>query len=338
MGERLSDNFERTQEGEQSPGWDTLKDVKFAGEDSRQYKNVQESLNDTLFHRKEEYRFDADEHNNLLMAEGFLENYPSYLAEEYGIDDSIKACEMKLAGAKSTTPEDNEALYDGANNILLDNIDKAASEGDSLGERRAELLQQTLNGLLADIKEFENGEVQTLESVVNHKIAKETKAYLERLKAGKLTQEYKEKYAERVTALSELRGFLGFQRKMMREEPMEKVDEPAQAEEKPVSYHFEAGIEHSGATVTVGQEIPDDWLETGVLADTRNESGFGIKWGRSPRIDDYLQRALNIEFSKLTEDERRHYNYPSISKKIKEEARETKRIPDIAAIIRENRM
>lgn len=338
MGERLNDNSERAQEGEQASGWDTLKDVGFAGEDSRLYRNAQESLNDTLFNLKQEYSFDEDRYNNVLVPKATLVDYPRSLAEEYGVDDSIKACEMKLTGVKSTTPEDNEALYDRANNILLDNIDRAIDEGDSLGEQRAELLRQTLDGLLGDVKTFEDGEVQTLESVANHKIAKETKAYLERLKAGKLTQEYKEKYAERVTALSELRGFLVVQRKMMQEEPVEKVDEPVQDEEKPVSYHFEAGIASEEATITVGQEIPDDWFEAGVLTDTRNESGFGIKWGRSPRIDDYLQQALNVEFSKLTEDERRHYNYASINKKIKEEARETKRVPDIVAIIEENRM
>ncbi len=338
MGERLSDNFEKAQEGEQSSEWDTLKDVRFAGEDSRRYRNAQESLNDRLFVLKQEYSFNADEYNNELIAEGTLADFPSTLAEEYGVDDSIKACEMKLTGAKLTTPEDGEALYDRTNNILLDKIDKAAEDGDSLGEQRGELLRQTLDGLLADVKEFEDGEVQTLESVADHKIAKETKAYLERLKAGKLTQEYKEKYAERVTALSELRGFLGLQRKVMQEELVEEVDEPVQAEEEPVSYHFEAGIAHDGATITVGQEIPDDWFEAGVLADVRNESGFGINWKESPRIDDYLQQALNVEFSKLSEDERRHYNYSSISKKIKAEAKETKKIPDIAAIIQENRM
>ncbi len=117
----------------------------------------------------------------------------------------------------------------------------------------------------------------------------------------------------------------------------EKVTSVYRQEEKqPTSYHFEAGMEHGGATITVGQEIPDEWFEAGVLADVRNENGFGINWKGSPRIDDYLQQALNIEFSKLSESERQYYNYAELAQQIKEEARRTRKMPDIAAIIKAN--
>lgn len=122
----------------------------------------------------------------------------------------------------------------------------------------------------------------------------------------------------------------------MRETTSKQLPEDAsQDERRPMSYHFEAGLASDEATITVGQEIPDDWLEAGT---TKNltKGGFGIILERSPKIDELLTQALNIEFSKLSEEERRQHDYAALAKMIKEEARKTKRIPDIAAIIKTN--
>ena len=112
--------------------------------------------------------------------------------------------------------------------------------------------------------------------------------------------------------------------------------EKSQREETPTSYRFEGGIADGEATITVGQEIPDDWFES-----RRNgnhmDSGFGIDIVRPPRIEGYLSQALNIEFGKLPKDERQHYDYSALSKAIMAEATSTKRVPNIANIINHQR-
>ena len=112
--------------------------------------------------------------------------------------------------------------------------------------------------------------------------------------------------------------------------------EKSQQEETPTSYRFEGGIADGEATITVGQEIPDDWFES-----RRNgnhmDSGFGVDIVRPPRIEGYLSQALNIEFGKLPKDERQHYDYSALSKAIMAEATSTKRVPNIANIINHQR-
>lgn len=46
-----------------------------------------------------------------------------------------------------------------------------------------------------------------------------------------------------------------------------------------------------------------------------------------------MSQALNIEFGRLPEAERQRYNYSALSGAIMEEAKRTKRIPDIANIM-----
>jgi len=108
--------------------------------------------------------------------------------------------------------------------------------------------------------------------------------------------------------------------------------EKRQQEKSPTSYHFEGGLVDGEATITVGQEIPDDWFESRTSGD-RTSSGFGVDIVRPPRIEGYLSQALNIEFGKLSEAERQRYNYSALSGAIMEEAKRTKRIPDIANIM-----
>ena len=108
--------------------------------------------------------------------------------------------------------------------------------------------------------------------------------------------------------------------------------EKRQQEKSPTSYHFEGGLVDGETTITVGQEIPDDWFESRTFGD-RTSSGFGINIVRPPRIENYLSQALNIEFGKLSEAERQRYNYSALSGAIMEEAKRTKRVPDIANIM-----
>lgn len=105
-----------------------------------------------------------------------------------------------------------------------------------------------------------------------------------------------------------------------------------QQERPPASYHFEGGLVDKEITITVGQEIPDDWFESKKYGN-RTNNGYGIKITRPPQIEDYLLQALNIEFGKLSEDERRSYNYRALAETIISEAKRTKKIPDIANII-----
>lgn len=109
-----------------------------------------------------------------------------------------------------------------------------------------------------------------------------------------------------------------------------------QEEQSPTSYHFEGGVVDKDATITVGQEIPDEWFESKTYGDSTG-SGFGINITRPPQIEDYLSQALNIEFGKLSEDERQQYDYPALSKAIITEARKTRRVPNIASIINHQR-
>lgn len=105
-----------------------------------------------------------------------------------------------------------------------------------------------------------------------------------------------------------------------------------QQEKSPTSYHFEGGLVDGAATITVGQEIPDDWFESRTYGN-RTSSGFDVNIVRSPRIEDYLSQALDIEFGKLSEDERRRYNYSALFGTIMAEAKRTKKIPDITSIM-----
>lgn len=109
----------------------------------------------------------------------------------------------------------------------------------------------------------------------------------------------------------------------------------ARDDEAPTTYHFEAGLLDDGATMVVGQEIPEDRFEEKVARG--NEGDFKVSITQSPRIEEYLSAALNQEFGKLSEEERRRYNYSATIKALKEEARRTKRVPDIAAAMEANR-
>lgn len=129
----------------------------------------------------------------------------------------------------------------------------------------------------------------------------------------------------------------------MEQMPAGKTDEQTktearehQEEQSPTSYHFEGGLVDKDATITVGQEIPDEWFESKTYEDNTG-SGFGINITRSPQIEDYLSQALNIEFGKLSEDERRQYDYPALSKAIIAEARKTRRVPNIVNIMNHQR-
>ncbi len=86
----------------------------------------------------------------------------------------------------------------------------------------------------------------------------------------------------------------------------------------------------------MGQEIPDSWFEVRRTGKS-SKSGFGISIEQSPIIESYLQNALNTEFNKLSPTERQQHDYASINKTIKNEAKRTKQMPDIAAIIKANR-
>ncbi len=108
-------------------------------------------------------------------------------------------------------------------------------------------------------------------------------------------------------------------------------------EEKPVvSYDIEGGLLGSSITVLVGQEIPEDWFIAESVGE-KGDSGFGITIERSAPINGYLQSILNTEYGKIDEAERKHYDYTSIMSSLEEEAQRTKKIPDVAAVIRASR-
>lgn len=108
-------------------------------------------------------------------------------------------------------------------------------------------------------------------------------------------------------------------------------------EGKPVtSYSIEGGLVDAPITVLVGQEIPNDWFNSKNVG-AKNDSGFGITIERPAPIKNYLQSILNIEYTKIDEGERQHYDYSSIMGKIVEEAQRTKKIPDIASIVRSSK-
>lgn len=305
--------------------------------------------------------------------------------------------------------------------------EEAYQNDDGDKEAYAQLMRETLDGLVGDIRDFEDGNVQSLESVANHQIAKETKKYLQRLQLGTLTDEYKADYAKRVTALIEVRGALHHQNqlKKMNIEPLpastseddgevgdddmdkEKIDteetreeqeviarqsaqyeetkqrqrerwqQQREAEQKrreeqerinrarqavveaarqsraeqttqetnsrlsenektPASYQIEAGIGTPETTITVGQEIPASWFEAKTLGEERG--GFGIHITKPPLIESFLQDILNTEFSKIDQAERKDYDYAAISRKLKEEAGRTRKIPDVAAVIQANKL
>lgn len=112
----------------------------------------------------------------------------------------------------------------------------------------------------------------------------------------------------------------------------QREENERQQEKSPTSYHFEGGLVDGETTITVGQEIPDDWFESRTSGD-RTGSGFGVDFVQPPRIENYLYQALGIELGKLSEAERQHYNYSALCRAIMEEAKRTKRVPDIANIM-----
>lgn len=117
-------------------------------------------------------------------------------------------------------------------------------------------------------------------------------------------------------------------------EPEEKTKPEAPIEDTtannpPMSYHFESGLVDGEATVTVGQEIPDEWLRPRIYGENTP-----ITINRPPLVENYLTQALNIEFNKLSEDARKNYSYADIAKAIEEEVVRTKRFPDIPAIFK----
>lgn len=179
----------------------------------RTYKDAGEMLNDKLFNTEFYSTFTVDEYSGEVLPDVVLLDFPENMARHYGLEESIKACEAKLQGSRVTTPAENEALYHSLNDDLMDLADEGLQEDNAGKEAYATLLQNTLDGLVGDVKDYGDGEVQTLESAASHKIAKETKMYLNMLNAGSLTDEYKTKYAERVTALTEVRGLLDRRRK-----------------------------------------------------------------------------------------------------------------------------
>lgn len=218
-----------------------------AGEGERVYRNAGEALNAKLFDVNEGsvLTVDGDE----VLADATLEDFPENMVNEYGFEPSVKACEAKLQGAKVATEEENVALYNSLNDDLLDLGDEGAQEGDRGKEAYADLLRGTLDGLLTDVKDYGGGEVQSLESVANHKIAKETKIYLDMLKAGSMTDERKQEYAKRMTALTEVRGLL--HRRKNGEFRMAEEMEP-----------FSPGVEQSqGASQEDFQGISRDYFQ-----------------------------------------------------------------------------
>lgn len=109
-----------------------------------------------------------------------------------------------------------------------------------------------------------------------------------------------------------------------------------QQEKSPTSYYIEGGLVDKGVTIAVGQEIPDDWFEVRKTESVADD-GLGLIITRDPKIDTLLRRATDVEFGKLSEDERRRYNYPALLEAVIAEARKTKRVPDIMGIINHQR-
>lgn len=105
-----------------------------------------------------------------------------------------------------------------------------------------------------------------------------------------------------------------------------------QPDEEPISYHISGGIVDKDTTISVGQEIPDEWFQAKTTGES-DSSGFGVHFTQTPKIENYLVEVLNTEFGKLSEAERQQYSYPDLVKTVKEEARRTKKVPDIAKII-----
>lgn len=303
------------------------------------YQSAKEMLNDKVFRQNDEVVFGIDKWNDELVVSSVLMETPENAARAFGTEDCIKVCDARVSTAKVSTAKENEDLYDRVNDILLDSEDEAANEGKRAEAQRAEMMRRALDSLILEEQEVdEDGSVQALESAANHKIAKETKKYLMRLDAGSMTDELKEEYAEKVTALSEVREFLGFQRKLLREEASgggEDVSQGKREEKAPVSYDFESGLVGDAATIMVGQEIPENWFETKTTRDKKGD--FEISTTQSPRIEEYLSAALNQEFGKLSEEERQRYNYSATIKALEEEARRTKKFPDIIATMEANR-
>jgi len=99
------------------------------------------------------------------------------------------------------------------------------------------------------------------------------------------------------------------------------------------SYNIEGGLLDAPITLAVGQEIPNDWFDSKNVGE-KNDSGFGITIERPAPIKNYLKSILNIEYEKIDDGERQYYDYSSISNKIIEEAQRTKKIPDVATILR----
>lgn len=162
---------------------------------------------------------------------------------------------------------------------------------------------------------------------------------MEQMPAGKTKEQIEAEESEkRRTQYEETQRRMreSWEQKRQAEQNQREENERQQQGKTPTSYHFDSGLVDGDVTITVGQEIPDDWFESRTYGD-RTDSGFGVNVVRSPRIEDYLSQALNIELGKLSEDERRHCNYSAISGAIKEEAKRTKRVPDIANILNRQR-
>lgn len=111
----------------------------------------------------------------------------------------------------------------------------------------------------------------------------------------------------------------------------------SELEVKPAaSYSIEGGLVDAPITLVVGQEIPNDWFNSKNVGE-KNDSGFGILISVPPRIETVLHSIVNIEYSKINENERHYYDYQSIIKKVNEVARETKRVPDVTSIVKSSR-
>ena len=194
-----------------------------------------------------------------------------------------------------------------------------------------------LNQLMAESKTMAKGTPEYIENE-----AKRKKLASERSSAKRLVSRYfnvpKPESASSPTLESDADDGMS-----MEQMPAGKTEEQTktevrerQEEQSPISYRFEGGIVDREATITIGQEIPDDWFEARRNGN-HTDSSFGIDIVRPPRIEDYLSQALNIEFGKLPEDERQHYDYSTLSKAIMAEATRTKRVPNIANIINRQR-
>lgn len=114
------------------------------------------------------------------------------------------------------------------------------------------------------------------------------------------------------------------------EQEAEVIQQPQEGEKAPASYE-------SGQTViVVGQEIPASWFQAAAVGD-KSDSGFGISIKQTPPIENFLQQALNVEFSKLSADEREQHDYAAIARALKDEANRTRKMPDIIATIKAHR-